>query len=95
MQLALPEHVNVHLVPHQCDNRIQPTWRDPEGPVVYSGLSKFIASGLDRIHEACRLIGKRFVMAPECDVLQGAALVLSLRLAPWNDELNRRCAQSK
>jgi hypothetical protein len=91
MRRALPAEVNVHLVPHQCDQRIDERWRDPAGPVVYAGLKSFVASGLGRIEDACRLIGKRFVLASDCTQLRGASLVLSLRLPPWDDELNRHC----
>ncbi len=91
MRAALPDFVRVHMVPHQCDPRIDASWRDPTGPVVYAGLGRFIKSGLERIHEACQRIDKRFVMGTSCEVLRGAALVLALRLPPYNTEIYRRC----
>lgn len=91
MRAAVPDHVGVHLVPHQCDSRIEKRWYDPDGPIVYSGLNCFIGSGLDRIQKACRMIGKEFIMGNRCDVLQGASLALALRLPPFDTALNRHC----
>ncbi len=91
MRQALPSHVGVHLVPHQSDSGVRESWMDPDGPVVYAGLSRFVESGLERIQKACQMIGKRFVMGPEVDVLEGSSLVLSLRLRPYDSELNKYC----
>lgn len=91
MRAALPSDVAVHMIPHPCDPRIEKNWRNPDGPVVYSGLRQYVESGIDRIRHACRLIGKEFVIGPSCEVLRGASLALALRLPPYNTELNRRC----
>ncbi|QDT91635.1 glycosyltransferase domain-containing protein [Gimesia algae] len=91
MREAVPDHVCVHLVPHQCDSRIEKNWHNPDGPIVYSGLKCFIESGLDRIQNACRIIGKKFLIGDSCDVLKGASLALALRLPPFNTALNRYC----
>jgi glycosyltransferase involved in cell wall biosynthesis len=91
MRAALPDKVRVHIVPHQCDPRIDRSWRNPDGPVVYAGLNVFVASGVDRIKQACRMIGKDFVMGESCDVLKGASLALAFRLPPYDTEMYRRC----
>lgn len=91
MRAALPPGCRVHLVPHPCDRRINESWRDADGPVVYAGMSCFIDSGLGRIKEACRMLGKEFVSGSTCDVLRGASLALALRLPPYNTALNRSC----
>jgi hypothetical protein len=91
MRAALPPQVRVHLVPHQCDHRIREDWRDLSGPVVYVGLRAFIKSGLDRVAEACRMIGKEFVVSQSYTALKGASLALALRLPPFNSPLYRFC----
>jgi glycosyltransferase involved in cell wall biosynthesis len=91
MREALDGKAQVHMVPHPSDSRIDATWRDPAGPVAYAGLDVFIASGFDRIRQACLAVGKDFVTGQNCDVLKGASLALSLRLAPYDTPLNRRC----
>lgn len=91
MRAALPNEVIVHLVPHQCDARIDKSWRNPNGPVAYAGLKRFIEPGLDRIETACRMVGKQFNMGKTCDVLKGASLAIALRLPPHDTALNRRC----
>ncbi|HUG69925.1 MAG TPA: glycosyltransferase domain-containing protein [Pirellulaceae bacterium] len=91
MREALPAGVQVHLVPHQCDPKINASWADTEGPIVYAGLRSYIKTGLDRIKQACRMVGRDFVMGETCDVLRGASLVLALRLPPYDTELNRHC----
>jgi hypothetical protein len=91
MREALPENVRVHLVPHHADARINESWHNKDGPVVYSGMLRYIESGLDRIQEACALVGKEFVAERRHEVLKGASLALALRLPPHDTELNRRC----
>ena len=91
MRDALPERVSVHLAPHHADPRINASWRKKDGPIVYAGLERFIASGLDRIRLACRMVGKEFIAGPDCDVLRGASLALALRLPPHDTALKRRC----
>lgn len=91
MQNALPASVRVHLVPHAFDPRINASWADPHGPIAYSGLGRYIESGLDRVRQACKSVGRNFVMGESCDVLRGASLALALRLPPHDTELNRRC----
>lgn len=91
MRAALPGHVQVHLVPHQSDRHINESWRNPHGPVAYSGLGCFVESGLDRINEACRSLGREFVMGTGCEILKDASLALALRLPPYNTTMNRYC----
>jgi hypothetical protein len=91
MRAALPERVRVHLSPHHADPRINESWRKQDGPVVYAGMPCFIASGWDRIEQACEMIGKPLLAGHDCDVLKGASLALALRLPPYDTELNRRC----
>ncbi|QDT27613.1 Glycosyl transferase family 2 [Gimesia panareensis] len=91
MRAAVPDHVGVHLVPHQSDSRIEQSWYHPDGPIVYSGLKCFIDSGLDRIKKACRMLGKEFVTGDGCNILKGASLALALRLPPFDTALNRHC----
>lgn len=91
MRSALPPGCRIHLVPHPCDSRVNESWRDPNGPIAYAGMDCFIESGLSRIHEACRRVGKDFVSGGTCEVLRGASLALALRLPPFNTSLNRHC----
>lgn len=91
MQAAVGSNAAVHLVPHQCDSRIREDWRNPDGPVVYVGLERFVKSGLDRIRQACRRIGRELVVGRNIALLEGAALALALRLRPWNTALCRHC----
>lgn len=91
MRESLPDRVQVHLVPHPADMRVQEDWFHQEGPIVYAGQTNFIASGLDKIRAACRRLGKEFVIGRSCEVLKGAALVLALRLPPYDTPLNRSC----
>ncbi len=91
MREAVPDHVAVHLVPHQSDSRIEKSWHNPDGPIVYSGLKCFVESGLDRIQKACQLLGKEFIIGDSYDVLKGASLALALRLPPFDTALNRYC----
>ncbi len=91
MREALPDRVRVHLSPHHADPRIHEGWADKDGPVVYAGLRRFAATGLERIRRACALIGKEFVVAGDFTALRGASLALALRLAPYDTPLYRRC----
>jgi hypothetical protein len=91
MRNVLPDRVRVHLVPHASDPRVNPSWGDPAGPIVYSGMRAYIESGLDRITQACKSVGRQFVLGETCDVLRGASLTLALRLPPHDTALNRYC----
>ncbi len=91
MRESLPERVRVHLVPHPADSRVNESWFNGDGPIVYAGLQQFLANGLDRIQSACRMLGKELVIGNSCDVLKGASLVLALRLSPYDTPLNRSC----
>jgi Protein of unknown function (DUF616)/Glycosyl transferase family 2 len=91
MRGALPERVRVHLSPHHADPRIHEGWADRNGPVVYVGLHHFIDPGMERIRQACALIGKEFVVASDFHALRGASLALALRLPPYDSPLNRCC----
>lgn len=91
MRVSLPDHVQVHLIPHQSDSRICESWFNCDGPVVYAGQAEFLSSGLDRVRSACRMLGKDLVVGKSCEVLKGASLALALRLPPYNTPLNRVC----
>ena len=91
MRNSLPKEVRVHLVPHQCDPRVSSDWRDPDGPVVYTGLGAFIETKLAVIKQACASIGKKFVSSPNQNSLKGASLALALRCAPYNTDINKLC----
>ncbi len=91
MRDALPKSVQVHLIPHQSDNRVYQSWHDSDGPVVYAGQSQFLSDRLDVVSAACRMIGKELVVDRSFDVLKGASLALALRLPPYDTSLNRFC----
>ncbi len=85
--------VNVHLLPHQCDARIQPDWHDPHGPIVYAGSQCFLGTFQPVIAEAVRLLGRElrldFRQHHAWKSLEGAALQLCLRLPPHDTPWNR------
>ncbi len=91
MRQALPNDVGIHLVPHQCDPRVRLGWRNPEGPIVYSGLKRFVQSRLPVIEEACSKLGRELRLGGNVETLRDAAAVLSLRLAPYDSPIYRHC----
>lgn len=91
MSKALPG-VAVHLVEHQADHRIEGDWYDPSGPIVYAGGRVFVDSAKPKIEAAAAKVGKKVIFDHDHNAwrsLKGASLVLSLRLPPYNTELNR------
>lgn len=87
---ALPESVKVHVVPHHHDPGLSPA-HNPDGPVVYAGLGRYIDRKLPVIREACRQIGREFVWGRSQTILIGASLALVLRCPPTDTRLNRCC----
>lgn len=93
MQEALPG-VRVHLLPHHADPRIDASWYDSGGPVVYAGGKHYIDRHLGDIERACRHIGRKFVgnfTRRPVDSLKGAALQLHPRFPPTDTALSRLC----
>jgi hypothetical protein len=88
---SLPDRVRVHMIPHHSDSRINESWFNADGPIVYSGQPEFLSHGLDRVRSACRMLGKELVIGSSCEVLKGASLALALRLPPYDTPLNRMC----
>jgi len=91
MRAALPG-VTVHMVPHAADPRVQPGWRDPGGPIVYAGGRVFVEKYRAAITEAGKRIGRQVVFDHAHHAwrsLQGASLVLAIRLPPYATPLNQ------
>ena len=86
---ALPASVAVHTIPHHADPRVGKDWHDPEGPIVYAGQPCFVESSWETLCEAAAKIDREIVSDTSWEVLEGAALVLSLRLRPYDTRLNR------
>jgi hypothetical protein len=85
--------VRVHLVPHHADERVGQDWYDPDGPIVYAGMSKFIEPVLRTVRQACKIIGKEFVYNTDhhaWKALEGASLILAPR-AGLRTKLNLMC----
>lgn len=94
MNQAIGEKVRIVLSPHAADPRIDATWHDQSGPIVYAGGERFIASQADAIADAARRIGRQWLFRFDRDcwqALQGAAMSLCLRLPPTDTEINRLC----
>jgi len=88
----VPAPFVIHQAPHHADPRVGPDWYNPNGPVVYAGGVRFIASALPRIQAACDRLGRRLLLDYRRDCwerLKGAALALHLRLPPEDTPLNR------
>lgn len=85
----------VHMLPHQSDHRIDPSWYDPDGPIVYAGCETFIRPALPSINEACSMIGRRFVCHASgyhgWKSLKGAALQICFRMPPHDGPFERNC----
>jgi len=85
----------VHMLPHQSDHRIDATWHNPAGPVVYCGLKTFVQSACEPIIEACRLIGRNhtfnFSGYDSWKSLHGAALQICFRMPPHDGPFERNC----
>ena len=91
MQLALPG-VPVQLVPHAADPRVRSDWYDPNGPIVYAGARVFVDKCRSVVTEAAKYIDKRIVWDYDHNAwrsLNGASLVLAIRMPPYNSMLNR------
>ncbi len=88
--------VPIHMLPHQCDPRVNQGWYDPDGPIVYGGSRGFINAYVETIEAACSLIGREFRVDYSqhhgCRVLEGASLVLALRAGrSYSCEFTRHC----
>lgn len=92
MNHAIGEKVRVVLSPHHADPRIDSSWHDPAGPIVYAGGERFIASNKETLTRAAKYIGREIVWSHDRDcwqALKGASLSLCLRLHPTDNEINR------
>lgn len=90
---GLPKSVRVHLVPHHADPRVGLDWCDPNGPIVYAGMIKFIEPVIERVRRACRIIGREFRLDTDHHAwrgLEGASLVLAPRIG-LRSHLNLEC----
>jgi hypothetical protein len=85
---ALPSGVQVECLPHHADSRVG-TWHDAAGDVVYPGNAQYIADWVDTITSSCASIGRNFRFGNDLAVMQGAALVLALRLPPSDTPINQ------
>lgn len=85
--------VPVHLMPHQCDYRIQPDWYDSNGPLVYAGSRCFVSHYQKALLETGQLLGRTvlldFSQHHSWRSLKGAALQICLRFPPHNGPWNR------
>ena len=95
MSEALNDYdVQVVLSPHHADPRIEPTWYDPDGPIVYAGGERFIADEKRNIIDAARAIGRemRFDHTKAAwKALKGASLAIAARFGNTDTQLNRWC----
>lgn len=90
---SLP-NCRVHGMPHHSDPQLSRDWYDPSGPVVYAGGKRFIERHLTAIEQACRKIGRQFVInfgRRPVPTLRGAALHLHPRFPNTDSPLNRLC----
>lgn len=86
--------VETIYAPHHADERIGRDWYNPAGPVVYAGGGRYLGSEVQAIAQACKDIGREFVLRQDKDcwqALQGAALTLSCRFGPERTPLNIWC----
>lgn len=89
-----PRPPRLHLVPHQCDARVEDVESNPAGWVVYAGAMQYAKFGVAAMRAACELIGRRMVFSSGDEAwrgLHGASLVLAPRLPPSAFPLNRLC----
>ena len=89
---ALPS-VPVHLAPHHADPAITPGY-NATGHVVYTGAVRYISAEKRAIHASCRMLGRKLVIEAAKYTptkLQGAGLMLHIRLKPHDTHLNRYC----
>ncbi len=77
----------VHFIPHHADPRVGndgTAWRNPSGPIVYSGHSYFVKGFEDSIRAAGKLIEREVILDHShhsWKSLRGTSLVLAPRLA--------------
>lgn len=86
--------IKTYYAPHHADQRVGTDWRDPQGPVVYAGGVRYLGQERAAIAEACRAIGREFVIDDGRDcwrALQGASVVLSTRFGVERTPLNIWC----
>jgi len=92
MREALPS-VPVHLAPHHADPAITPGY-NATGHVVYTGAVRYISAEKRAIRASCRMLGRKLVIEAAKHTptkLQGAGLMLHIRLKPQDTHLNRYC----
>jgi hypothetical protein len=92
MREALPS-LPVHLAPHHADPAITPGY-NASGHVVYTGAVRYISAEKRAIHASCRKLGRKLVIEAAKytpSKLQGAGLMLHIRLKPHDTHLNRCC----
>ena len=92
MRAALPS-VPLHLAPHHADPTITPGYK-ATGHVVYAGAVRYIKAEKRAIKACCRLLGRKLVIEAAKQTpksLNGASLMLHLRLKPHDTHLNRYC----
>lgn len=86
--------ITTYYAPHHADQRIGTDWRNPRGPVVYAGGVRYLGGEADRIAEACKAIGREFIVRDDkhCyEALRGASVVLSTRFGVERTPLNIWC----
>lgn len=82
-----------HVIPHHADPRIG-DWYNPSGPVVYAGGKRFLGKQSEAIREACKSLGREFIVQQDRDcwqALKGASLTLSVRCDGEETMLNQHC----
>ena len=87
--------VKVHLVKHQSDSRMDRSFYNVDGPVVYAGGKKYLGRRIPEITKVCESVGKEFVVIdgyPDSILgLKGASVAVCLREPPYDSELIRCC----
>lgn len=87
--------IPVEIIPHAADPRIDGSWGNPDGPVVYYGYPQFAGPVMAQLFDAACDIGRVFVPVDHrttgIDAIRGASLHICLRWKPHDYELNRLC----
>ena len=82
-----------HLIPHAADPRVDKSWHNPDGHIVYAGHPDFLGGrkNIELLHEAAKRAGRRLIISKSLTAMHGAALVLAVRLGASATKLNRTC----